>query len=241
MKKKFEGNCIGIDPSLIIDKNNPKSFDDFFLGLGLIYNDIKGVIFFLISLETDYENPKNGDPVSHHLGEYSGIKMQLSKLSVSVISEFLVFLRKNKTVIGSIKFKLYLKKLDKTLLKQWNEMYLAATLEDKNGKKESFYSKIARVRSTVAFHYSGENLRDGFIDIFFKDKKHLYNREAYYSIGSTMKEIRFHYCDAAVQRYLEKQLIIGDKDYLKECRFFIDKMNQVIFGLMIIYLQENKK
>lgn len=234
-KKEFKGFPQGVDSNWIINKDNPKDLDDFFLGLGLIFNDIKGVLFFLGSLDEDYKKPKETDEVSAHLGEYGGIKTQLWKLVIAIISEFFVFLRKNQSVVNGVQFQLYYKKLDKDLQKSWKEIYSAAVYENKT---DSFFSKIARVRSNITFHYSGEELRSGFIDTFIKDKKNKFNEQAFYSLGSRMEESRFYYCDAAVQAYLVKQLAIDDGDYTRKSRFFIELMNQVIFNLMRIHLKK---
>ena len=106
--KEFIGDVKGISANKLIKKEEVNDLDSFFLVLGLIYNDLKDLLFFLDLFNKTYRQPKldGSEPVTAHLGHWGGVQGHMSRLMISFMSEFLIFLDKNKMVINSIHFQL---------------------------------------------------------------------------------------------------------------------------------------
>lgn len=229
--KEFNCHLESINPALLVNKSKNDDLDNFFLILGVIFNDLKGLILFNDLVKNTYEKPIP-NKISAHLGEYNGVQIQIFKLSVSLINEFLIILEKNKNIINDIKFKLIEKKLNKDLKDKWVKILSIALGESKNSS--SYLSKIAQVRSNITYHYdqSGTQLRKFFIDKFFNQIKDQSNREAFYSIGNTIENTRFFYCDAIIHEYINKNLKVESLDYMKKTNDIIMDMEGVIAHLL---------
>lgn len=228
-KKEFEGNIIKKSPQSIIniESSTNRDLENFFLILGLIFNDLKGLLFFSRIIEENYRKPEL-DEVNFHSGEYNGLKLQIDKLIISTVGEFFRFLEKNQSTIGGIRFKLILKKLDSSNRKKWEDLV-------KIEQGATILSRIAQVRSNVAFHYdhSMKNLRNGFIKSFFSDdKKQKHYDKACYSFGETMEKSRIFFSDAAEQGYINS--ILDFKDQLK-IREAVSDLNHVLYSLLRSY------
>ncbi len=233
-KKEFTGILEHISPDLLINKDNQDKYQSFFLILGMIYNDLKGLIFFQKIIEDNYRLPDK-DEVTVHMGEYSGLMTQANKFLISVVAEFLLFTEKNKDVVNSIPFRVLLKKVDNKTRVDW------INIIDPEQDVTSIISKIARIRSNVSFHYdhSAEELRRGFVRSFFKESKGLVqHKKAYFSFGDTMEFTRFYYSDAAVDEYV-RSLITGED--MANIRKFIGNMNQSIQAMLLVYIRSIKK
>lgn len=241
-KKEFKGEISHISPHKLIQKDKNNDFDNFFLVLGLIYNDLKDIIFFVDSFNKSYREPKydGSEEPSVHLGQCGGIQNHINRLVIGLISEFFIFLEKNNEVTSSINFQLFIKKLPEEVRNDW--FNLLGTLDNES---EDFLSKIARIRSNIAFHYdqSLTELRSGFIEKFFGVNKDKSSEYAFYSLGGTMETTRFYYCDGSVEAYSKKLLGSSPEDnYFENVRDLIPKINKTIGNIMVFYLaQKNKK
>jgi len=238
--KKYPGTLSEISPGKIIAREEPGDLDNFFLVLSLIYNDLKGLISFDVLIRGVYETPIDPKP-NVHSGEYSGIRLHIERLLIGMTSEFFVFLKNNLKTIRTISFQLLLKSLDQKDKNSWNE--LIEVIDESSGK-ESFFRKMARIRSDIVFHYnfSGDELVKGFKNKFYKQEPNESNKKAFYSIGNTMESTRFFYADAAIEGYLVEHLKLSPtekENYLNELMNNVSKMNVVICKLIQIYL--NKK
>jgi hypothetical protein len=232
-KKEFVGIRDEISPKFLIDEKEKKDFQSFFLILGLIFNDIKGLIFFQKTIEDLYRRP-NFDEVSAHAGEYNGLMVQIDKLLISTVGEFFIFIEKNSLVLKSINFLFLFNKLELENQKTWSEIL-------KFDKGSTLFSKIAQIRSNVAFHYdhSRENLRRGFINSFYtKNKDLIQHKRAYYSLGDTMENTRIYYADAAVADYVNDLLDTNDRGKIMQT---IHELNHAIQSLLRVYLKNIKK
>lgn len=238
--KKFNCTLESVSPSKIIDKSKVDDIDNLFLSFGLIFNDLKGIILFNDLIKNNYSNPEDGE-ISAHAGEYSGLQLQIIKLSVALIDEFLIVLDKNKNVIKSIKFKLIEKCLNKELKNKWNNILSIAL--NPNSNSNSYLSKIARVRSNITYHYdhSGTQLRDSFIKRFFNSNINESNEKAYYSIGETIETTRFFYCDAVIDEYINEHLRIESLNYIDKTNKMVKDMNMIIANLFKSYFIYKKK
>ncbi|MFA7216840.1 MAG: hypothetical protein WC095_02575 [Candidatus Paceibacterota bacterium] len=234
IKKEFPGNRKDISPRHVVDENKKDDLQTFFLILGLIFNDLKGLIFFQKTIEDNYRKP-NIDETSVHAGEYNGLIAQADKLLIATVGEFFKFIEKNKFVLNSMPFKLLLKKNNNQDYKnKWNDL---VRLDDGS----SILSKISRVRSNVAFHYdnSMEELRRGFINSFYlKEKDLVQHKRAFYSLGNDMENTRIYYSDAATQSYINSLIGIDDREKIMGA---IKNMNYTIQWLLKIYLDSVKK
>ncbi len=231
---KFTCNLESIPPSKIIDKSNIDDIDNLFLSLGLIFNDLKGIILFNDLIKKDYEKPIPGE-INAHSGEYAGMQLQIMKLSVALIDEFFIVLSKNEDIIKSFRFKLIEKGLNKELKNKWTNI-LAIALNP-NNNSNSYLSKIARVRSNITYHYdhSGTQLRNSFIKRFFDAPKDKSNEKAYYSMGGTIETTRYFYCDAVIHEYINEHLKIESLDYIDKTNKLTRDMSMVIVNLMKSY------
>lgn len=240
--KKFIGNLDNIVPSKLINQNDVKDLDCFFLVLGLIYNDLKGLILFDVTIREIYEKPTDFEPTVH-AGEYSGIRLQIERLMIGLVSEFFVFLRENKATLNSTQFGIIFKQLTNEAKKSWNNFVLISNQTSQKG--ENFFKNLARIRSNVVFHYnySGEELAKGYINKFYIQEKTATNKKAFFSLGSNMESTRFFYCDGAIEAYLMEHLKIKplEKDnYLQELQNRVSEMNIVIGALIRKYLEKKK-
>lgn len=232
-KKEFPGKLQRVSSEDLINRDKNEEIQSFFLILGLIFNDLKGLVFFQKFIEDNYRKP---DPteVSAHAGEYNGLMAQANKLLIATVGEFFIFLEKNEAILKNIYFLLLLKKLNPETRSNWIDL---TRLSDGS----SILSKIARVRSNVAFHYdhSMEELRKGYIRSFFSERKDLVQHKyAYFSIGMTMEQTRMYYSDAAAEDYILSLLGTDDKLNIRKA---IDQMNHTIRGLLHAHLEFVKK
>ncbi len=232
--KEFSGKLEKIDPGLLIDKDKKDDIKSFFLVLGLIYNDIKGLIFFQKFIKDNYRKP-DIDEVSVHMGEYSGLIIQINKLLIATVGEFFIFIEKNRSVLNHQYFLSLIKKLDSQNISDWNNL----VRPDDN--KSLILSKIGKLRSNLTFHYdhSLTELRSGFIRSFFSDRKKLtQHKHAYFSLGDTMENTRMYYSDAALDDYICSLLDTNDKTSIS---IAIDRMNHTIYGLLSVYIKSISK
>lgn len=234
--KKERFNCIleSINPSKLIDKNKSDDIDNFFLALGLIYNDLKGLILFNNLLKKNYSEPHPGK-IDSHSGEYVGTQVQINKLSVALISELMIVLKNNQKTFKSIRFKLIEKGLPKDIKQRWENILKISTNPDNDSS--SYLSRIARIRSNIVYHYdhSSTQLRESFIKFFFETPKSEANKKAFYSLGSTMELSRLFYCDAAASEYLNSHLKFDTVNDFQKTIKIMETMNKVIVNLFKNY------
>lgn len=205
MKIKFKGKLKHINPELLVGKENDNEIENFFITLGLIFNDLKGFLIFINLLEENYEKPDK-DESTAHAGNYGGVLVQINRLITSTIHEFFYFLDKNQDILSENEFEEILNKLPKEDKNIWNGLF-AATRGDLSNVTD-FLKSILKIRHNVGFHYyqSGKILRDGYKS-FFDRKERGANKFAYYSIGNDIKTTRFFFSDAAAEEVA--QLMAG--------------------------------
>lgn len=233
-KKEFIGNLDNISPLKIINKDKEDSYESFFLILGMIFNDLKGLIFIQKTIEDDYRKPSI-DEISSHMGEYSGLITHSRKLIIATVAEFFIFIDKNKSVLSNPKFSLLLKRLDPQIKNNWTK------LVDPDKDITSILSNIARVRNNVSFHYdhSGYELRRGFIRSFFKEGKDLLqHQKAYFSLGNTMESTRFYFSDASLEEYIKSLLNNADSATFDRV---IREMNLTLQAILGAYIKSIKR
>ncbi len=231
-KKEFLGTLKQISPRLLVDEKDEKEIQNFFLILGLIFNDLKGLVFFQKFLEENYRKPKE-DETTEHAGEYNGLMAQADRLLISTVGEFYKFIEKNKSVLNSYPFLFIIKKLSPNIRNKWSDL---VNLEHGS----TILSKIAKIRSNVAFHYDHpmKVLRKGFIGSFFSERKNIAQHlKACYSLGEDMEHTRFYFSDASAQDYVNS--LIGAEDRAK-IKGSVEDMNNTIQALLRAYLENLK-
>jgi len=212
MPKKFKGELNWIDPDKLVTEDKYNEVEGFFLSLGLVYNDLKGLIFFEKLLIDTYERPKD-DEVTPHAGNYGGVIVQIEKLIASTINEFFILLKKNTDVFTDREFKQIFRSLAKTDQQLLKGMIAASC--GKLPRVESLLTSILQIRNNFGYHYyqSCKALRNGYISRYFGKIKDNKNEFAYYSLGDTLEVTRFYFSDAAAQEAL---FIAAGKDPKKE-------------------------
>jgi len=170
-----------IKPSKIILKNTNNDIDDFFLVLGLFFNDLKGLNFYLMKLEewkNEFKVDMPDNKATSYIGEYSGMALQLQRLIIGSIYELTEFLEKNKHTIFSPMFLLYLKKISPENKKRWTSLVDISSSKRKKNKKDSFYNSLLMIRN-MSFHYDKKVLRKGFRDFFYESEKKLWELKSF--------------------------------------------------------------
>lgn len=228
-----------IDPARLIYGQVDK-VADFFLVLGLFYNDLKNLNFHVIQTNTRFKSI-NKKKASSYAGEYGGIMSHLQRLFAATLHDFFRFIKENETVLKTAEFNLLYKELNKDLKDRW-DLIVKISTSDNPGDSSDFSKILLLIRNNLAFHYyqSSKSLRKGFIDRFFNDDKNISNETAYYSIGSTMNNTRFFYCDTAAERSLLDQVTkkMAHDKYYKEFFQVVNHVNFTIMGLMREYLRQ---
>jgi len=249
MMERFKGELNWINPDKLITKNGYDKTECFFIGLGVVFNDLKGLILFEKMLIENYEKPQNGE-VTSHVGNYSGTMVQIKKLIASTINEFFIFLKKNSDVFSESEFKQVFNRLCRSDRQLWEAMVAAA--HGKLSTVTDLLNSIVQIRNNITYHYyqSGKALRNGYISRFFGKVKDDRNKFAYYSIGDTLETTRFYFSDVAVEESLymaagkkPRESIVGDVSlakYHEQVKETIKVMNTTIASLLKNYIQSRR-
>lgn len=247
MKEKFKGDLKYIDSKLLVkeDKKEDK-VEDFFITLGIFFNDLKGYILFIKLLEDRYEKPEK-DEVTVHAGNFGGVMAQIHKLVASTIYEFFQFLKENQELLSDSEFNEILGKLSKPDKDLWDGLFAAA--RNDLADLSDFFQTLLMIRNNLGFHYyqSGKTLRRGYKS-FFNRRRNGKNDFAYYSIGKTVEATRFFFSDAAADE--AAQLVAGkeeegeENDFLKKYReqllHTINVLNLAIINIFKKYIQSKR-
>ena len=246
MKNKFKGELKRIDPKFLVSNSKEDKVEDFFITLGLVFNDLKGFMLFIKLLEDNYEKPDN-DAATVHAGNFGGILVQIDRFVISSIFEFFKFLEENKDLFSRSEFGEILDKLSKENKNLWQGLF-AASRGDLSGLSD-FFKTLLRVRNNIGYHYyeAGKNLRRGYRS-FFSRNKNSRNEEAFYSIGENVEKTRFYFSDAAAAEFI--QLAAGKKDseeeneLLKKFRtqlgYTINVLNLAIANILDKYIKSKR-
>ncbi|PCI19828.1 hypothetical protein COB64_02935 [Candidatus Wolfebacteria bacterium] len=243
--KEFTGELREVPPSRLFNKLSNNSIDNFFLVLAVVYNDIKGIIFFQNLLVDTYRTPAKRE-LSLHTGEYSGLHIQLIRLIIGIVHEFFKLLEKNKPIFSTPEFKKTFNSTNSSTENLWNEILELAL--DKVKGDGNFINNLAEIRHNISFHYNqdGKQLRKSFLSLFFEREKMIFNELAYYSSGDNMTETRFFYADAVTEEYMrlrskKKEYFDSMSSYSSELMELVVKMNTVISDLLKSYLKNLPK
>lgn len=236
--KEFKGKLNKISPSALLrsgSKNENDELGAFFVTLGLIYNDLKDLLFFGTLIEQEYRKPNENELPNPHFGEYAGVQNHLNRLLVVNVHGFLEFLKKNNSVISKPSFLYLLKNLNSEDKKSWAR--LVQIIEGKKDSSEDFFSCIVQIRSNMASHYDlyGKVFPKYFKKVFHQN---LENRKeykyAFYSLGESMKNTRFYFSDAVAQNHMDELFRKFDSGMFKKT---IEDMNIVLSKLIRAHIE----
>ncbi len=197
-KEILEDNLDYIDPHFLVDEDKFNKLESFFIVLGVVFNDLKGLIFFEDMVIATYKNP-GFEEITAQAGNYAGMMVQINKLFAGIISEFFIFLGEYKNIFNTQEFKDILEKISKTDKNYWSE--IVAVIDGKHPGSNSLRTTIFEIRNNAAFHFdhSGKFSRNGYASHFFGKNKDDKSSRAYYSIGEGIRSTRFYFSDAAVE------------------------------------------
>lgn len=249
MKKEFGGNLEWIDPNKIIKEDEDNKVGSFFVGLGVIFNDLKDLILFEQLIADNYRQPEIKERSSHS-GSFGGLLVHINRLFVGIINEFFIFLKENEDILSTAEFKNICKKLPREERENWNGMVEAA-----NGrlpKVSGFLKTLLLIRNNIGYHYyqSGKILSKGFVSRFSNEQQDKRNEKAYYSIDETIEKTRFYFSDAAVEEALfietgkgERKKFTNDPNvekYQMQMKATIYTMTKTIMLLLKKFLQSRR-
>lgn len=208
MNKEFEGELSWIHPNKLVSENSFNKLESVFLGLGVIYNDLKGFIFLEKTLIDFYRKPA-GDEISVQTGNYAGTLVQVKRLISSTVNEFFIFLEKNQDIFAGKEFREILSRIPNDKKDLWTGLNEAAVGNLTKVSKQ--IKALAIIRNNITFHYdhSGKQLRSGFLSRFLGEYEDSRKNKAYYSIGDTIGDTRFYFADAAAEESM--YLAVGKK------------------------------
>ena len=225
-------------PELLLSGDN--EFDNFFLKLGLFFNDLKSCLN-LIRFIQESDNTQGANSIN---GEIGGMRTMLEKTMYGYINEFFVLIEKNRSLIKTFKFQCFLQKIKTKnieIYKNWERLYKFA-IRDKNIKENQrqFVNIISDLRDHC-FHYNND-LIDSFRKTFIDSKnKNDFNKDCSFNLGKGVFDSRLFYCDAIMQNKLQEYFLKIektkpdekiDKDYLFN---EVVKITNIINVLMVFY------
>ena len=248
--KRFSDDINYIDAKwLVTEDKKEDEVENLFLTLGIIFNDLVGLIYFEKLLIETYEKPKI-EEVTGHAGTYAGIIIQINKLFAGTVNEFFALLKEKNDLFNAGEFKEILGLLSKKDQRLWHSLIAAAHRDFID--VEDLLKAIVQIRHNLAFHFdnSSKILRKGYISYFFGKTKDKRNERAFYSLGDTIETTRFYFSDAAAEETIKlfagkmpKENSIEDlsfKKYLSQIRETINVIATIISSLMKHYIQSRR-
>lgn len=233
LKFKLESLSFFNGKQLYIEKEY-KDLDSFVINLGLIYNDLKGLMtFWEILCEFAPDSPPK-NKVSGRFGQYLGMKAQINKYMLSTLNEIIYFFKSNKNILNHNLFKKIINdKLGKEAKNSWKNL-IEISLDEKLSNKDIINLKtiVCKIRNNGGFHYNQtKEIYKSYIHTFSNDQP---SGKAYFSFGNSLYNSRFHFSDAAISKYLST-FITEETDSL--IRKFIFSSHNGIFYFIIEYLK----
>jgi hypothetical protein len=236
----FQEELKWINPNRLIKDGVEDPVADFFLVLGLIYNDLKSLIFQFAQVEKKLQAMTAR--ITTERGEYGGMKWHLERLMVGTMRELFEFLKSSGDVLETTEFAEIYKRLNSEEKSRWDVIAsIAKGGVQRDGAESDFTKIMVMIRGNLAFHYhqSPKVLKKGFIDFFRQSPKQPWNEKAYFTTGGTMRDTRFYFADAAVQGAIGNQVsrMMSYDEYGRKLNVAIDNANFAIMALMKEFLR----
>ncbi len=246
-KIRFIGSIKSLDPNRLVG-NREEGYENFFLTLGLIFNDLKDISLFGKLLNERYQ-PSAPMVVGAHEAEFNGVNVHLNRLLSGVLRECLILIRDSDRIFKTELFKLVLEELPDDVLLVWNEIVSIASGEDIPDELLELRSVLKEVRHGVTYHYDAKKIREGFIQRFVRTDSTSTNENALYSLGDQVEDTRFYFADAAAEDYVFNQSlgtsetdlevrVTEFREHSKVVRHLLTNVNLVIYRLMKVYVKK---
>ncbi len=236
----FRGDLRTIKPERLIREGTEDPVADFFVVLGLIYNDIKSLTFHFVNVENTIRSFKP-DEITAAKGEFAGMKSHLERLMVGTMRGLFEFIASSTAVLAGGEFKVIHERMNADQRRRWDAIVAVATGQDINeGDMSDFLRVLVMIRSNLAFHYQSKVVRDGFTKYFYHNPvTRPENETCYYSRGDNMRDTRFFFSDAAGQMAIRAQALqkMSYDEYAKRLGGVIDDANFAIMALMKEFLR----
>jgi hypothetical protein len=244
---KFDGELRNIAPARIIDeKNGGERIDEFFLTLGIAYNDLKSLHFYLVQMKNFFEEKGIQKQIEEkhptcELGEYSGMKNHMERLITSTMHETFLLINKYNDVFNLEEVKIMLINLSNENRNIWKDLISIANYKNLTDKGNKFRHILERVRQNGGFHYHGigKLMKNGFKDHFFIRKNNSEsNSAAFWAKGDSMEQSRYFFSDASIQGFYFNLIKsnMSEEDYAEAILTTMREMNVAIMVLMKEYI-----
>lgn len=213
--------------------------DDFIIVLGIIYNDIKGLLNYWDFIdEFKPDTPPEGT-ASAKFGEYMGYRGQIFKYVLSTLNEIIGFFESRESVVNGPTIKKVAAKID---IKQgrdaWTSLCDFCYNSTDDQKILGLRNAIVRARNNAGFHYNQTKEIMKSYRKTFENEKEQPKGYGYFSLGKNLHETRFYFSDAAVAKYLED--LMNKEDYANYSQQFMRDCHVGIRSLIRTYLNHRQ-
>jgi hypothetical protein len=203
---------------------------NFVLTLGLIFNDLKDLIYAHVLLQT--QTPEGKFKITRHWGDYSGIEGHIIRLMLGLFREILVLIDANDNVLSDPYFQSVIFSLKKEERSIWDSLIATA-----QGKKPTTPEGVLalKARNAVTFHYEPKAIYKGYSE-FFSSGSHG-SEKAFISRGDGTADTRLFFADAAIAGYFRTQIGDGDVAILdKTLKQLLDSL--ILFKIVHNFIQK---
>jgi len=178
------------------DENVPQDVCNLVLALSLAYNDCKDLYYIYLLLK---DNKPEGKPKKHRIwGTYFGMSNHILRLHAGFANELLNLIRDSKDAVTHPFFKSVIQAMPREARQAWNSIEKAA-LEDKATNQLGKF--LVLIRNKVSYHYDPDEIQRGYKHCFIDPNKQ--NQIPLVSLGSSIRDTRFYFSDAAGESYIE--------------------------------------
>ena len=202
---------------------------DFVLALTIAYNDLRDSTFALILLDDVVVN--NDKIPTPQLGLRNGLKETVLRIHIGFINELLALVAANKVILDHQAFRSLVNKLSVKGKKSWASIQSAACDKKSN---DPLVKALIIIRNKVAFHYDATQIGKAYKLAFLTKSEY---DKPLLSRGSSMRETRFYFADAASQKYIRdnatQKIIL---DFLEGRETLREDINLALFELITKFI-----
>jgi hypothetical protein len=208
----------------------PQEVCNLVLSLALVYNDFRDVILGHALLK-EVEPDDTVNP-SQELGLYNGLRNNLIRIQSGMVNELLVLIRDHRQQVSAPPFQRLVRQLSRDGRMAWKGVVDVATARTSSNPLAKI---LVLVRNKVAFHYSPEELANGYRSAFVTNRTH---GEPLLSRGRNLMSTRFYFADASVQAYmLDRAQDQTAMAFLLGSGPLLSQMNLALYELVTRFIQ----
>lgn len=228
----------GINPETLIPRTGTDRAASFFLALALIYNDMKGLLWWHTQVD---KNRRPEGEISAVAGQLAGFSIQIKRLAAGLLHELLETFEEFHDVVLSSDVKGLLESLPEDIQGYWNDLVNLSNVR-KDATASGFARVIESIRNRTAFHYRDRKaLVRGFRKHFYESPPSPYNEHAYVSLGPNLEGSRFYYADAAAVAVMgEIAQDLGEGNWEEQVKDALRKLNFALAYLVNAYLKKKQ-